>query len=291
MANETRPVVLFLHIPRTAGTTFNRALRLRVDSKRELLTSVYTNHRSWREFVAYVRSLPPRDFDRIRYYRGHFSYGIHTQLPKPATYVTMLRDPVDRVLSSYFFFIRQLGSDDVSIEDFVRKGREGDPRLHIGWTDNVQVRMLAAENGQPVKVPIGACTREMLELAKERIASDEFVLAGLTERFDESILLLRNKLGLRSCFYVTFNVGRMRPAPHNISQATRNLIESYNSLDCDLYTFAKERLEQQIKGAGSAFPRELERFRSVNHMYNKVVGPVARGFAKGYIRLSDVLQR
>jgi Galactose-3-O-sulfotransferase len=287
MSKRSKPVLLFLHIPRTAGTTLNRAIRLRADSKREILASPFRNYSSWKKYLAHVQSLPPDRLDRIRYFRGHFSYGIHELLPKPALYVTMLRDPVDRVLSSYYFFIRQLGSNDVSIVDFVRKGREGDPRLHVGWTDNVQVRMLAAHDGKPVKVPIGSCTTSMLELAKNRIASDHFVLAGLTECFDESILLLKNKLGWRSCYYVTFNVSGFQRRPQDVSKATRDLIESFNMLDLELYAFAKQRLEEEILKAGPSFSGDLERFRSRNRIYDKALRP----FFQGAASLSDALQR
>lgn len=287
MPRRSQPVLLFLHIPRTAGTTLNRAIRLRADSKREILASTFRSFPSWKKYLAHVQSLPPEHLDRIRYFRGHFSYGIHEQLPKPALYVTMLRNPVERVVSSYYFFIKQLGSDDISIEDFVRKGRVGDPRLHIGWTDNVQVRMLAAHDGKPVKVPIGSCTTDMLELAKERIASHHFVLTGLTERFDESMLLLKNKLGWRTCYYVTFNVSKLQPRTQDISQATRDLIESHNALDLELYAFAKELFEEEIHKAGPSFSDDLERFRSRNRLYNKALRP----FFQGYLRLSDALQR
>jgi Sulfotransferase family len=281
ISRRRQPVLLFLHIPRTAGTTLNRALRKRVDSKREILASA-RKPRSAQEFVAHAQSLPSWDLGRIRYFRAHFSYGIHEHLPKPAVYFTMLRDPVERVISTYDFFMKQLGSDDVSMEDFIRKGREGDERLHIRWTDNVQVRMLAAHNGEGVTVPIGSCTPDMLELAKERIASNMFVLAGLTERFDESILLLTKKLGWRSCYYVTYNVSKSRPRRRDVPSATRDLIESYNALDLDLYAFAKERLQDEIKRAGPSFPDDLDRFRSMNRLYNRVMGPPLRLSMKAY---------
>lgn len=271
------PVLLFLHIPRTAGTTLNRVVRLKVDSKREILVSAFRPSRSWQQFVAHARSLPPERLSRIRYFRGHFSFGIHEHLPKPARYITMLRDPVDRVLSSYFFFIKRLGSDDVTIEDFVRKGREGDQRLHIGWTDNVQVRMLAAHDGEPVRVPIGSCTTDMLELAKERIASDRFLLTGLTERFDESILLLKNMLGWRNAYYVPFNIANAPPLLRDLPDGARDMIQSYNGLDRKLYDFANGILDEEVANAGRMFSRELETFRSRNRVYGRMMRPIFQG--------------
>jgi hypothetical protein len=282
VTNQSQPILLFLHIPRTAGTTLNRAARLKYNPKARIASRDF---RDLQEFVDDVRSMPPEDLDRVRYYRGHFSYGLHTLLPKPARYLTVLRDPVDRVLSSYYFFIRELGSSDVSLEDFVRKGREGDPRLHIGWTDNVQIRMLAGDKGNPVRVPIGSCTPDMLERAKDRIASEAFVLAGLTERFDETMLLLKEKLGWKRCYYATFNVSKMRPA--EIPGPTRDLIESYNELDLELYAFAERLLDGEIRMAGSSFFEDLEEFRSRNRIYNKTLQPLIHN----YVRLSNKVRR
>ena len=36
-------------------------------------------------------------------FKGHMLFGLHAILPQPATYITVVREPVDRVISSFYF--------------------------------------------------------------------------------------------------------------------------------------------------------------------------------------------
>ena len=36
-------------------------------------------------------------------FKGHMTFGLHEVLPQTATYITVLRDPVDRVISAFYF--------------------------------------------------------------------------------------------------------------------------------------------------------------------------------------------
>src|SRR5438045_9763500 len=54
-----------------------------------------------------LKRLPDGRRRRLRVVRGHLFYGIHEFLPQGATYITMLRDPVARLLSTYYFILRR----------------------------------------------------------------------------------------------------------------------------------------------------------------------------------------
>jgi hypothetical protein len=41
---------------------------------------------------------------RVRYISGHIPYGVHRVFGTRAKYFTLVRDPVERVLSSFFWF-------------------------------------------------------------------------------------------------------------------------------------------------------------------------------------------
>ena len=53
--------------------------------------------------------------------------------------------------------------------------------------------------------PFGACTSDMLERAKRHI-EERFSFVGITERFDESLVLLRRTFAWKPPYYVAANV-------------------------------------------------------------------------------------
>src|SRR5690606_10316613 len=110
----------------------------------------------------------------------------------PCRYFTMLRDPVERVLSWYSYVreytphhLRQrvltggAGGGEMSLAQCLREGISVE-------LDNHMVRTLAGQ--RHVHVPFGCATREMLEEARANLAT--FSAVGISERFDESLALI-----------------------------------------------------------------------------------------------------
>src|SRR5262249_19033084 len=93
---------IFIHIPKAAGTSLRRVLEEAIPG--DLGQNIYPEAEgiSVEEFAA----LSPAERDHLRFVMGHFSYGIHEGLTQPWRYVTMLRDPVDRYISSYHHAVR-----------------------------------------------------------------------------------------------------------------------------------------------------------------------------------------
>ena len=75
-----------------------------------------------------LKRLPEGRRRRLLVVRGHLFYGIHEFLPQGATYITMLREPVVRLLSSYYFILRRplhpmhrkLKKERLGVEDYIR---------------------------------------------------------------------------------------------------------------------------------------------------------------------------
>jgi hypothetical protein len=114
----------FLHIPKTAGTTLNRIIEWQYNP---VLIFTVDPHRI-RATVARFKTFSEQRRRRFRVVRGHLLYGIHEFLPQGATYITMLREPVSGLLSTYAFILRRplhplhrtLKTGRLSAEDIIR---------------------------------------------------------------------------------------------------------------------------------------------------------------------------
>ena len=60
---------------------------------------------------------------------------------------------------------------------------------------------------------------ELLEIAKKNLKK-HFIIVGLVECFDESIILLRKQLGMKSLNYLRKNVGK-GDGPHRLDSLNR----------------------------------------------------------------------
>jgi hypothetical protein len=212
---------------------------------------------------------------------GHNPYGLHELIPRPSTYVTMLRDPEKLVVSLYDYIRRrekhllhdQVVGNDMSLEAFVTSGISLE-------ADNSQLRAITGDT----VTPFGGCDAEMLEKAKRHI-DERFALAGLTERFDESVVLLGRAFGWTRLYYLKANVARSQDRTPPSPEAME-LIRSQNSLDIELYRWVADRVEQQIASdptfddALARLRRSVRRYRPVGvltkEVPHKVVAPFRR---------------
>src|SRR5215211_9386877 len=92
----------------------------------------------------------------------------------------------------------------------------------------------------------------MLAQAKRNLA-EELVFFGLTERFDESLVLAKRRLGLKAILYRSSGrVNPERPRGDEIPAEVRRAAERCNRYDIELYRHAKELFERELE------PRDLE---------------------------------
>jgi hypothetical protein len=269
------PLLIHLHIPRTGGTTLSRLIRLKLMAGTPAHWLRRSNvfgfeHVHQRERVAHLKSRPERERRRVHFFQAHMGYGVHAFLPRPAAYVTVLRDPVARVISALAYG-QQTGRlpADEDLEACIL----GRIRSRARNLDNLQVRCLAGEDGELAAAPFGRCTRTMLEVARARIDGD-LLLTGLTERFDETVILLRRRLGWTSCYYCVSNVAKRRRHGQRVSSELIDKIRELNALDLELYAHARDRLQERIDREGASFARELDRFRRINRYYDRCLRPV-----------------
>jgi hypothetical protein len=265
-------VLIFMHIPKTAGISFRRMLKVKVGTwpLHRLLhyneTLGYYKIESFEKRLDRLAGLSPTEKARICYLEGHYGYGLHEYLDRPAAYLTLLREPIDRTISTY----HHLTSPEVSRRYNVpRVPFEEMMTIKRVWAaahflDNCQVRYIAGQRGKPIQVPFGECTDEMLELALERL--ERFAFVGLTHRFDESVVLLKRALGWWFAYYKPRNISPTRPRKMRLSDREMELARRHNRLDLQLYQRGVELFEQHVAEGSSDFEASVERFRIFNRI-------------------------
>jgi hypothetical protein len=255
--------VVFVHVPRTGGTTIERAFDRKYRSRVLHVETLWSP-------LASVGELPFDERAAARVVAGHVHYGVHESIPRECDYVTVLRDPIARVVSMYRF-IR--GNPKHWLHDeLVRSGiglREFAETAADPGVDNAQTRLIAGIGSGEFGGPPSELGDDALEAAKRHLRV--FLVVGLTERFDESFILLRRALGWRLPMYMSANAARdFDSAPVDVGAIAA--IRERNRLDLELYGFGRALFEDAIARHGAAFRRELAVFRALNRIPDRL-GP------------------
>jgi len=250
--------LLFLHIPKTAGSTFLRILDRQYGEKQSYWLDGHDSEAS----INQLTMLPESKRNNIRLLSGHMPFGLHTLLQGPHAYVTFLRHPVERLISHYYF-VREnpyhylhahVVTSGMDLMEYVQSGIS--PEL-----ENGQTKALSGN--------LGASSSDDLSLAKENLLQ-HFVAVGLTERFDESILLMRDRLNWKVPFYVSQNVTRNRPLMTDLPRRVIRAVERVNELDYELYEYVAEKHHAAITDRGAEFQAQLRAFQSRNLNYQRM---------------------
>ena len=106
--SRPHPILIYVHIPKTGGAFMRRYLREGLKQRNATMFSYGLGTRHGNSFLDW----PAERQNRFTLVHGHFGYGIHmvhgwklSELRTP-TYLTMLRHPVDRILSQFYFEMR-----------------------------------------------------------------------------------------------------------------------------------------------------------------------------------------
>jgi hypothetical protein len=245
MDNQT---LIFLHIPKTAGTTLNRIIEWQYNPLAIFTMDPYRI----RATPERLRTLSEARRRGIKMVRGHFYYGLHDLLPQGGTYMTVLREPVARFLSAYYFLQRRplhpmhrkVTSERIGVEDFIRL---------TPHRQNLQTSMLAGIKSN------GTCEDHVLEVAKENLTKS-FSVIGLCERFEESLMLMAATYGWEIPFYENRKVAKSRP---KIEARAIEMIKEHNRLDLELYEFARQLFEASLARRKTEVEAGLVRLRSL----------------------------
>jgi hypothetical protein len=229
--------IRFLHIPKTAGTSFTDCLaRIYRGSRFTFSGDLQLDHE---RFFA----LDPSERDSIVLVTGHSPRVTGIPQVDELPVITFLRDPVERV-KSFCQHVSEGKSPDM-LERFPPGKFDLDEFLACGnaQLSNLQTRMLLGEEGYNLVQD----DVETLAEAALRVLAEDMACFGIVEQFNRSLMLFRRKLG-----WQVWPVYRRLNARGHESLLTFNQdqlvkIRQLNVLDLLVYQQARELWQESLR--------------------------------------------
>lgn len=257
------PKILFMHIPKTAGTSIRNMIEKNFSKDERLY--IYEESR-WKTPYD-IKKMDHDTKKNIKIVYGHFLFGIHKYFDEPTKYMTIIREPVDRILSAYYHFktipahkkimlkifnwganlpislpkllqqrhSKQLKNhyfvvnNKLSVVEFVKCGRFG--------VDNTMVRRISN-----IPVGYGKITQEIYETAIYNI-ENYFVDVLLMEDMKQSVARLASIIGSTDLSMRMDNVNKKRERT-GLDGNTLSFLKETNKYDLMLYDYCYHRFKR-----------------------------------------------
>lgn len=247
----------FLHIPKTAGSSFNEclfALYLRAYLQRRLF--VFSGN--IRSDLDRFHHLPARTRARIILYSGHAPYNTGAEAIDRVRTITFLRDPVQRVISLCLHFLEgkspkvkiEGGNTAQGISAFLDSGRT--------QLSNFQTKVLLGRGN--FVLPRGS-ENEIVDRAME-VLEHRLAAFGLTEEFDLSLMLFQQALGWKRTPLYRVRNEKSRQLALPLTDAHMERIAELNHIDALVYERACETFQARVQpllAAPAMQPEQLHR--------------------------------
>jgi hypothetical protein len=243
--------IVFLHLPKTGGTTLHHLL-LEGRSDEEICPE---RHNGLHTFTA-------GELARYRVFSGHFDYVSTHLIPGRKALITMLRNPIDRLVSLYHFqkahrqevidrdglYLARVANSHSMAEFFQLEEIRSHPSIHNAMTRMLsdRVNRLRWEKYHENRTP--ALVTPDLESAFE--ALENMRAFGLLESYEESIEWIFQSLGISVPDVIPQNMvldkivntdpGLQPIQKEPLTDELRELMQDLVAYDLKLYTRAKE---------------------------------------------------
>lgn len=232
LTSDNTLLKVFIHIPKTSGSTVCAALRKKFAKSAQI---------SWygrQKFRSGLRALAEEINSETKFVAGHFFYGIDTHISQPVQYFTILRHPVERVISSYEFTRRR----DLATTDMPEVVGDAQKYDILSYMEkypqqfNTQTSMLSGGT-------------QNLELAKTHLQNCFFGVQDFTEAY--TVLALK-KMGFHPRIPRSKNINfQKRQYDNDVIDVIRSRCE----MDMALYDFAYGQFLQLLE---SRYPMLLK---------------------------------
>lgn len=252
----------FIHLPKCGGST---------------VTSFFNLNKGNDQFISFVWDQDGWGKCRAKLLEtqvggGHQPYGIHRVIKHPVSYCTILRDPLARQISHYWYAANGKNGEvtrGVSVSTPEALAQQGVLSLDEWVRESLGGRNLFVQmlSGEP------AVNEASFAVAQIHLC-EQIRTVGVCEDISEFLLRLCGSTGMKLPFY--FEANRTNGAPKgkaHISEAARQKFIDDNRLDYELFRCANRIVETYAKEAGSVFSKALELVRVIQSEIDQLENP------------------
>lgn len=253
-------LLVHVHISKTAGSTLNHILRSSFGARHCPVEPWGTRWGAESFTVEDLRKLR-RLYPNLKSIAGHrvFGYEDLEDGGIPTAYFALVRDPIKACASRFQHKVQRSGKDFTEFESWISND----------WARNRHVRALAGTDSATDAI---------------RMINDRGIFVGLTERFDQSILMLQRLVAPDlDVSYQRVNVASETTISQQLlsSDHYRAMIEEAQSADVELYRHVKDELWPKYRQAyGENLEEDEQLFAADRGDFNKV--NIARSRIKAY---------
>ena len=258
-------MIYYIHIPKTAGTSVIRIFEKQIyQSRFKRINPTRDIHpkKFLKDAPNYLKGYSPKESSKIDLIAGHFNHGVHKAISETFSYLTILRNPVERVISEYFY-MKQMGffhqsvimDESLSLEDYLH-------HKDTYYLNNLQTRMLSGTS-----YDMGDELNESNYKAALKNLQD-LNAVGLTERLPETLALFYLKLKWsRVPVIKSINKNLSRPDTYSIQEECIKKIIEREQFDIRLYHEAEKIFQVSLGKYGEKIQELAHRIVEPMYLY------------------------
>lgn len=250
-------MIVFIHIPKTAGTTFNRVMKSiykgnyfkahapqndilnsRLQKSEPIAIKLPGGYVSGPDQFDFIFNLPPDQVRNIEYIGGHIGYVGRSYKGNELQHFTIVRSPLKRLISDYKEhckpgrrLYKDLKDNNFSFEKYLQL------LLEYGM-DNIMTRQLSGPY-DAIRNPKESLSETDVKLALEN-SSD--ILIAETESFDAGLYHLSQKFNWPKVRFKSANVSTGSSGPAVDLSQYSDLVHEVTKFDIQLYDQLKPNI-------------------------------------------------